>query len=112
MVNLISNEPKTGCYLLPILSNLQAPIFKNNAVNAPGSRRRPTPGAAPPRPLPFRPLRPQGPLSPLAPPHADTLISPDADTPPASSSCLLDLLLELLELLELLICIFPPYAAC
>jgi hypothetical protein len=24
MVNLISNEPKTGCYLLPILSNLQA----------------------------------------------------------------------------------------
>jgi hypothetical protein len=30
MVNLISNESKTGCYLLPILSNLQAPIFKNN----------------------------------------------------------------------------------
>jgi len=28
LVNLISNEPKTGCYLLPILSNLQALIEK------------------------------------------------------------------------------------
>ncbi len=34
MVNLISNEPKTGCYLLPILSNLQAPIFKCLEMNA------------------------------------------------------------------------------
>jgi len=33
MVNLISNEPKTGCYLLPILSNLQAPIFKCLEMN-------------------------------------------------------------------------------
>lgn len=32
MVNLISNEPKTGCYLLPILSNLQALKSRSSEV--------------------------------------------------------------------------------
>jgi hypothetical protein len=54
MVNLISSEPKTGCYLLLILSNLQAPIFKNNARN------------------PSFPVRLLGPLGPLARRHAHT----------------------------------------
>jgi undecaprenyl diphosphate synthase len=43
MVNLISNEPKTGCYLLPILSNLQAPIFKCLEMNRPSTTSVPPP---------------------------------------------------------------------
>jgi undecaprenyl diphosphate synthase len=64
MVNLISNEPKTGCYLLPILSNPQAPIFKINTLAPAG------PEAQPVRPFPLGPLRPllTTPTPLLAPP--------------------------------------------
>jgi hypothetical protein len=88
MVNLISNEPKTGCYLLLILSNLQAPIFKNNARNAP---------------FPVRLLGPLGPL-PSTPVHLR------ADTP--THCLLLAPGFQLVCLPELPICIFPPNAAC
>jgi hypothetical protein len=87
MVNLISSEPKTGCYLLLILSNLQALKRRSSGVRVVAGVQE----------LPSRRW-------------------PDRRIPPAGArfclqSCDLPQL-ELLELLELLICIFPLNAAC